>query len=495
LNAFEPLAAAVLDASGQPRVRWWPVAFALQRLADPRALNALVTLASDAHPYTQTFAVKGLAALKDRAAVPALVPLVSSRDKTIALEAIKALGRIGDPAGAGPLLAVIQDRNAEPRVRSEAVSALGGIQTAAVNDVLLDLISDRSPDIRAASLTALAASDSDNFVTVLSSLDPDREWSVRAALASVLGTLTSERGLPRLTMMLDDTDQRVIPSVIASLVKLKDPKTAVLLLERLKADDPAVRAAAANGIGELKPPDGVAALAAAYAFGQRDAIYTARAAALAALVKYGAAEAQPVLTTALNDRDWAVRVRAAMLLKQLDPASDAALQIRPAPTRFTAETYAASRFVNPPVSTHVYLETDRGNIQLELAVLDAPLTVDNFITLARSGFFDGLSVHRVVPGFVAQTGDPRGDSEGGPGYTIRDELNELPYLRGSVGMALDWADTGGSQFFIAYSPQPQLDAKYTVFGRVVGGMEVVDAIQQGDIVRRIRVWDGQPPTE
>ena len=495
LNAFAPLAAAVLDSSGQPRVRWWPVAFALQRLADQRALNALVTLASDAHPYTQTFAVKGLAALKDRAAVPILVPLVSSRDKTIALEAVKALGRIGDSAGAGPLLAIIRDRNGEPRVRSEAVSALGGIQTAAVNDLLLDLISDRSPDVRAASLRALAAFDSDNFVAVLSGLDPDRDWSVRAALASVLGTLTPERGLPRLTMMLDDTDQRVIPSVIASLVKLKDPKTAALLLERLKADDPVVRASAANGIGELKPPDGAAALAAAYASGQRDAIYTARAAALAALVKYGPAEARPVLTMALNDKDWAVRVRAAMLLKQLDPSSDAGLQIRPAPTRLATEAYAAPRFVSPPVSTHVYLETDRGTIQIELAVLDAPLTVDNFITLARSAFFDGLSVHRVVPGFVAQTGDPRGDSEGGPGYTIRDELSELPYLRGTVGMALDWADTGGSQFFITYSPQPQLDAKYTIFGRVVGGMDVVDAIQQGDVVRRVRVWDGQPSTQ
>ena len=100
-------------------------------------------------------------------------------------------------------------------------------------------------------------------------------------------------------------------------------------------------------------------------------------------------------------------------------------------------------------------------------------------------------MHRVVPNFVVQTGDPRGDGEGGPGYTIRDELSEVPYLRGTVGMALDWADTGGSQFFITHSPQPHLDAKYTVFGRVIAGMEVVDAIQQGDVIRRVRVWDGQ----
>jgi cyclophilin family peptidyl-prolyl cis-trans isomerase len=194
---------------------------------------------------------------------------------------------------------------------------------------------------------------------------------------------------------------------------------------------------------------------------------------------------------ALKDRDWAVRRQAATLLKELNPSSDAELRIRPAPTRTPADEYRTPRLITPQVSPQIYLEMDRGTIQIELAVLEAPLTAENFAQLARSGFFNGLSAHRVVANFVVQTGDPRSDSEGGPGYTIRDELSELSYLRGTVGMALDWADTGGSQFFIAHSPQPQLDAKYTVFGRVVAGMEFVDAIQQGDIIRRVRVWDGQ----
>jgi len=285
----------------------------------------------------------------------------------------------------------------------------------------------------------------------------------------------------------------VIPFAIASLVKLKAPSAAAMLLDHLKADDPVVRGAAADGVGELKPAGGAAALAEAYRFGQRDSMYTARAAALAAITKYGAAAATPVLSSAFADKDWAVRVRAARLLKVLDPAAaaDADAQIRPAPTTLAPEVYAAARLVSPPVSTQVYLDTDRGTIQIELAVLDAPLTVENFITLARKGYFNGLSVHRVVPDFVIQDGDPRGDGEGGPGYSIRDELNERPYLRGTVGMALDpWPDTGGSQYFIAHSPQPHLDAKYTVFGRVVAGMDVVDQIQQWDVIRAVRVWDG-----
>jgi HEAT repeat protein/cyclophilin family peptidyl-prolyl cis-trans isomerase len=494
LKAYPQLAAAVLDAGGQPKVRWWPVAFALQRLEDTRALPALLTLAREANPYTRAFAVKGLAALKDRSALPVLLPLMSSGDRNVLIETVRALGRIGDPAAAPPLLRILGEAAADPQVRLETVGAIGSLHVPAVGDALLDVLADPTPAVRAAALRSLAAFDPENFIFVLSGLDPDPHWNVRAALATVLGTLPPENGLPRLEALLNDPDQRVVPFAIAALAKLKTPSAASVLIDRLKADDPVVRAAAADGIGELKPANGAAALSEAYRFGQRDAMYNARAAALAALAKYGAAAAAPVLRSAFADKDWAVRVRAVQLLKQLDPAAAAGAdaEIRPAPTSVAPDVYTAARLVSPPVSTQVYLDTDRGTIQIELAVIDAPLTVENFITLARKGYFNGLSVHRVVPDFVIQDGDPRGDGEGGPGYSIRDELNERPYLRGTVGMALDpWPDTGGSQYFIAHSPQPHLDAKYTVFGRVIAGMDVVDQIQQGDVIRAIRVWDGQ----
>lgn len=498
LKAYEPLAAAVVDPAGQPRVRWWPVAYALGRLEDKRALPVLMALAKDTHPYTRAFAVKGLGALRDRAAVPTLLPLLSSTDRSVLIQTIRALGRIGDPAAAPAFLKLLQVVDIEPHLRLEAVAAVGGIHAPGVFDLLLDALTDPSPAVRAAALLSVATFDPEQFVTVLSALDPDPNWSVRAALASVLGTLAPEIGLPRLMTMLNDSDQRVIPSVLLALVKLRAPDAAVTLLERLKADDPVVRGAAATGLGEIKAPNGAQALAEAYRFGQRDALYTARAAALAALTKYGATAATPVLRSALADKDWAVRVRAAMLLKEIDPgaAADVDAQVRPAPTNVSPDLYQSPRLVNPSVSTEAYLDTDRGTIRIELAVLDAPLTVENFVSLAGKGYFNGLSIHRVVPDFVIQDGDPRGDGEGGPGYTIRDELSERPYLRGAVGMALDpWPDTGGSQFFITHSPQPHLDAKYTVFGRVLEGMEVVDRIQQSDVIRRVRVWDGQTMIE
>ena len=494
LKAYDQLAAAVLDPSGQPKVRWWPVAYAFQRIDDKRALGALLALAKDTHPYTRAFAAKGLGGLKDPSALTTLLGLVTSGDPAVVIEGVRALGRIADPSAAPALVKLVQTKDASPSVRFEALDALGGMRVPGVSDLLLDSFTDANPAIRAAALKSAARLDPEQFVAVLSGLDPDPVWSVRATIASTLGTLPPDIALPGLKTMLGDQDQRVIPAVLEALVTLRAPGVAAVLLQRLKDDDPAVRSAAAMGLGEIKPPDGERALVEAYQFGQRDAAYSARTAALAALSKYGAAAATPVLKTALADKEWTVRLRAAMLLRELDPASaaDVDLQIRPAPTTAATAVYEASRVTSPPVSTAAYLDTDRGTIEIELAVLDAPLTVENFVTLARNGYFDGLSVHRVVPDFVIQSGDPRGDGEGGPGYTIRDEPSERPYLRGTVGMALDlWRDTGGSQFFITHSPQPHLDAKYTVFGRVIAGMDVVDQIQQGDIIRRVRVNDGQ----
>jgi cyclophilin family peptidyl-prolyl cis-trans isomerase len=167
--------------------------------------------------------------------------------------------------------------------------------------------------------------------------------------------------------------------------------------------------------------------------------------------------------------------------------------MRPAVAGREVESAEWQALATPQFSPHVFIDTDKGTVEAELTVLDAPLTASNFMALARKGFFNGLPIHRLVADFVVQYGDPRGDGEGGPGYTIRDEINQHPYLRGTVGMALDWQDTGGSQFFITHSPQPHLDGRYTVFGHVVNGMDVVDRLAWGDVVRRVRVRDGVNP--
>jgi HEAT repeat protein/cyclophilin family peptidyl-prolyl cis-trans isomerase len=497
LNAYDQVAAAVLDEAGQPTVRWWPVAYALQRLGDRRALAALLTLTRESHPYARAFAAKGLGALKDSSAVSTLVELTAGTDHAVVVESVRALGQIGDASAAPLMIKLIQSRDTHVQVRREAVEALGNMRAPDTFDFLLDWFTDPNPAIRAAAIRSAAAIDPDQFVIVLSGLDPDAAWNVRAATAGALATMPGELAIPRVRSILDAADQRVVPAALDALVKLRAPETAEVLTQHLQADDAVVRAAAATGLGELRPAGGEALLAAAYEFGQRDASYVARSAALTALARYGSPEAVAAVRQGLADKDWAVRRRAAGLLKELDPSAAAEVDqlIRPAPNAGGTATYQEPSLVNPAVSPLLYLDTDRGTIEIELAVLDAPLTVRSLMLLARDGFFDGLRFHRVVPNFVIQGGDPRGDGEGGPGYTIRDELNDRMYLRGTVGMALDqWGDTGGSQFFITHSPQPHLDARYTVVGRVTGGMDVVDQIQQDDVIRRATVWDGQTTT-
>jgi len=492
LKAYDALARAVLDAGGQPLVRWWPVAFALQRTQDKRAIPALRTLAATTTTYTRAFAVRALGELGDQQTASLIASLVAeaTSNPAVGVEAIRAVGRLGASEASPALTRLVFSASASPMLRAEALQALAATGAGDAQEALVDLISEKSPVVRAAVIAALAKLEAETLITILSGLEPDPQWTVRSALATVLGTLPGDMATPRLQAMLSDSDLRVIPAVLSSLTKVRAPNVESVLLEWLKHDDAVVRLAAASSLGELKPEGAAAALAAAYKFGERDTTYVARAAALAALTKYGASTATETLKAALADKDWALRIRAAELLKSLDGSADFADAIRPAPSGRAPVAFDAPHLIAPTVSPHVYIDTDKGTIEIELAVIDAPLTADHFIELARRGFFEGVTIHRVVPNFVVQAGDPRGDGEGGPGYTIRDEINQRPYLRGVVGMALDWRDTGGSQFFITHSPHPHLDTRYTVFGHVVSGMDVVDRVEPGDVIRKVRVWDG-----
>jgi cyclophilin family peptidyl-prolyl cis-trans isomerase/HEAT repeat protein len=490
LGGYDELAGVLLDGSGAVRSRWWPVAYGFQRINQPRAAAPLLALLQGEGQLTRSFAARGLGGLKHAPAVPALEAIVTdaAQPQAVRIQSIRALAAIGEGRAGGALQKVVTTPRVDPTLQMEAVVALGQLRTAGAIDVLLELASAPWPALRAAALVAAARIDPDVFISVIAGLDADPHWSVRAALATALAELPERRGEARLTAMLGDQDQRVIPAVLNALAAIGAPSAKATLAARLASDDPVVRMAAANGLARLKATDQVPALTAALEAAAADGTYVARAATLAAIAALDRSAATPLLTRALEDKDWAVRVRAAELLRGIDAA--AAVPATPAPAPPVPELAELDALIAPAYTPTAYIDTEKGLIQIELAVVDAPRTVANFTALARKGFFANVPWHRVVADFVVQGGDPRGDGEGGPGYTIRDEINQRPYLRGTVGMALDWADTGGSQFFITHSPQPHLDGRYTVFGQVVAGMDVVDAMQQWDNVRSIRIWDG-----
>jgi len=131
------------------------------------------------------------------------------------------------------------------------------------------------------------------------------------------------------------------------------------------------------------------------------------------------------------------------------------------------------------------LETEKGNIELELFAGDVPVTVNNFVFLAREGFYDNTTFHRVIAGFMAQGGDPTGTGAGGPGYKFADEFTKHTHVKGALSMANAGPNTNGSQFFITYAPQPHLDGKHSVFGQLVNGTDVLESIRQGDTINKV----------
>jgi peptidyl-prolyl cis-trans isomerase B (cyclophilin B) len=143
--------------------------------------------------------------------------------------------------------------------------------------------------------------------------------------------------------------------------------------------------------------------------------------------------------------------------------------------------------IDPKKKYFVTMETNKGTIEIELFAQDAPKTVNNFVFLAGEGFYDGVTFHRVISNFMIQGGDPTGTGRGGPGYNFEDETRSNPNKHGSgfLSMANAGPNTNGSQFFITHSPQPHLDGKHTVFGKVTSGMDVVNNIRQGDKMTKV----------
>jgi cyclophilin family peptidyl-prolyl cis-trans isomerase len=298
-----------------------------------------------------------------------------------------------------------------------------------------------------------------------------------------------ERASAKLQSMIKDPRTPVLslPNILTAYAVFKPADLAVVATTFLTHADVIVRATAAEIIGNQTPSEAnTRALIDALPRALKDKdLNDAALAILDALGKQRNQAANDAIKTALNSDDHLIRRKAVALLKA-NGVGDFSDRIGLVKTRNTDIDYrrAMARIGKHPTATVV---TSKGSFTIEFLPADAPLTVDNFIQLAKRGYFNGQTIPRVVPNFVVQAGDPRGDQNGGPGYQIRCEINEVPFEHAAVGMALSGKDTGGSQWFVTHSPQPHLDGGYTVFGHVIRGMDVVDNIARGDVIRRVIV--------
>lgn len=477
----------------------WRAAYALMRMGSPVATTALRAALADPDPRVRVNAARGLSAANadsagERAVVQAaLRAAVADTHPHVVIQAARTLAGYRDAADVGLLAALLPAGDAN--VAMAAAGALGELGSATARGALLAVVNgqDRPLSLRAAALAALARVAMPDALPLIEAWADAPLWLQRSYAARALGGAPWPAAAAPLASLVRDDDPRVVAEALTGAAEA--PDTAALpyrwFVESLAAGDVMVRAAAARGLARAPRAQDLPLLLQAYERTAADSLTDAAVAtveALGSLRDAGVPAERSFFVRFDRARDAIVRrAVAARLGSDWGPVAPVESD------RGTDEYAHAVRTLLAPalagVLPRVRIATERGDIILELAAADAPLTVSNFLTLIRSGYYASapLRWHRVVPNFVLQDGDPRGDGNGGPAHAIRDEMNRIRYGRGTLGMALSGPDTGGSQFFLTHSPQPHLDGGYTVFGRVVEGMDVADAIVQDDAILRIEV--------
>ncbi len=499
LGTRAPVPALLGYAADPDLTARWHALYALARLRTARGVTALLAALQDPTPRVRAVAARGVsrtltdsARLDPRDVVGRLRPLLGDRDPQGRINALRALATFGDSAFAAMAAPLVGD--ADLNVAVQAETTLGVLGGRSARDALAGRLTSAVFALRRQAVIALAQADSAAGVSAAAALAGDADWRWRSVAAEAFG---AARDHARLDAQLADPDGRVVAQALQALLRIVPERDTTLLVrarELLAHADPAVRSLAADVLARRPAVADVDRLVQAYNRAAADPFNDARLSAvtaLAAIARAGTdgriAVASRFVAAVPRADDYLVRRLAE---ERLPDAAERWGPAAPIATGRSAEDYrdVARRYLLPALRgqvPQVTIETDRGNLVVQLYATEAPLTVAAFLSLVERRYFDGSRWHRVVPDFVAQDGDPRGDGWGGPGFALRDEVNPIRYEVGTMGMALSGPDTGGSQFFITHSAQPHLDGTYTVFGRVVQGLDVLAAITQGDRIRSI----------
>lgn len=500
LGALMPVPAMLHFADDTSVDLRWRALYALGRLRVPSAGRALQTAIRDQTPFVREIAAKwltrrfadttGLAA----SAVKAELARVLDDDQPgVRINAVTSLATFADSGLATKTMPLLAD--GDPNVRVAAVTALGemkGSVAARALNAMMDR-KDASWAMRRAGLAALTHVDTAAFARRAPTWLASTDFRDRIAALQAWGSLAPAdpavfRGA------LSDPDPRVQAAALdAWRMARGDTALATAARARLRVSDASVRAAAASALRSAVAPEDLDPLIAAWRLSQADAASEARLAVFGTL--RALSRAQPQIVATLDDathRAFLERPADPILLAEATRSWPEVAQQWgdkwPIDTHLTLDDYRTlvRTYLLAADDPHVIIEIEgRGTIEVQLLGHEAPLTVANFLRLVDRHYFDNNRWHRVVPNFVVQDGDRSGTGNGGPGWSIRDEINRERYSLPMLGMALSGADTGGSQWFINLSAQPHLDGQYTIFGRVTGSYVRLARIAQGDVIRSI----------
>jgi len=519
----------------------------LTRIRAKNAVGQLIRLLEkDSDWSVRANAARAIGAAGDRSAEGALVTAaLGDTDIRVRVSAIRSLGMINATASAEKLVKrgeeLLQDIRSSsfrlPAERNELLEiflVLGKLlyntrnqRAAELLDAFTAIDNFENPEAPVARVRILRFSGSDyptpktfrqlatmaDVIGEFANIDPIDDADAKRKAEAPDQTRTIAQALIAAEPEKEPELIKAGANVLRAFARFKTADLPEILRRALESKDLFIRAAAAELLADLPPSEeNGAALRKAFQFSSAadhdssDAII----AILEALQKVDRQNSIDVFRQALESPNHLVRSKSLQILTTSDfgPLRGEAMRIvETAKTRNVLRVYPykptngtrvgqtlntkadylrAAQRRNGTIRAEV--QTEKGTFTIELFPEEAPLTVDNFIKLANRGFFNGKEIHRVVPNFVVQDGDPRGDGNGGPGWSIRCEINLISYQRGIVGMALSGKDTGGSQWFVTHSPQPHLDGGYTAFGRVSeAGMKIVDSLVRGDKILSIKI--------
>jgi cyclophilin family peptidyl-prolyl cis-trans isomerase/HEAT repeat protein len=528
-----------------PRIRA-DAANTLARLKDKSASQELRSMVrDDVDPVARASAARALGASDDKDALEWLRLAIHDDDQRVRVSAIRSLGALKDTES-GELLVDSGKDLLDSYKQSKMAHPTESAELMEIADALGRILAGTKDERATQFLFDLAAADngfSPNAIIARMKISPGsfadkarflNNWHQYSTIAQAMGSFAdSEGGTPQgikakaeapntLRGIVQAYNQPVpkaeafkllaAPDYLQAFAAYKTADLSAVMRESLQNKDVFIRATAAGILADQPAsPENIQALIVAFGKARINDLHDddAMLAILDALFKIDKRASAPVLINALGAVDYLVRKKALTLLadeelQKLPAVAEATRSARTKPTGqvlpydpklltklgqvLNKDADYARALSRKNGSVKAILTTTKGAFTIVFNPEDAPLTVDNWVKLARTGYFNGLEVHRVVPNFVMQDGDPRGDGNGGPGWSIRCEINTLPYDRGAVGMALSGKDTGGSQWFVTHSPQPHLDGGYTVFGHVSEkDMAVVDKIVRGDKILRVAI--------